>query len=410
MTARIISTDDHVVEPADLWQERLPSKYRDIGPRIVRERASTTLVNGRPHVVPDEQGDWCDWWLYEDLKKPITVEYASVAAAEKADQAGQGTTYDKMRRGCYDPVERVIDMELNGIEASLCFPNTLPRFCGQTFLEAKDKELAYLGVRAYNDWMAEEWAGPSDGRLLNMSLVPLWDAELAAQEIYRNAPRGARAVSFSELPTVLGLPSIHSPDGYWEPFLRACQDTGTTICLHIGSSSQRVETSRDAPLIVGTVLNCTLAMSSMCDWLFSGIFERLPQLKVAFSEGNIGWVPYILERADRVWSEQRNLYDRDVIPRPPSEYYREHMFGCYISDQHGLDSVEAIGEDTITFETDYPHADSTWPNSVKVADTELAHLTPLQQEKILRTNAIRMLNLDTLHPRFRREGERDRTE
>lgn len=398
--ARIISTDDHVVEPADLWQDRLPAKYRHVGPRVVRERTSTLSVEGRPKWVQDDDGEWCDWWVYEDLKKPIMVESASVDV--DADVAGLGITFDMMRPGCFDPVERVKDMEVNGIEASLCFPNIMPRFCGQAFLEATDKDLALLCVRAYNDWMADVWAGPSDGRLLHLSIVPLWSPELAAEEVHRNAARGGRAVTFSELPSKLGLPSIHSKDLHWDPLLQACVDTDTTICMHIGSSSNRVETSLDAPLAVGTILNVTNVMASMCDWLFSGVLERFPRLKLAYSEGNIGWIPYILERADRVWAEQPNLYDSNLVRRPPSEYYRAHMFGCYISDQYGLDSVDAVGEDNITFETDYPHGDTTWPNSVQVAETELAHLSPHQREKILRTNAIRMLSLETLHPRFAR--------
>ena len=105
-----------------------------------------------------------------------------------------------MRPGCYIAAERIKDMNANGIEKSLCFPNVLPRFCGQTFLEAKNRELALLCVKAYNDWMAEEWAGASSGRLIHCSIVPLWDSEEAAQEIYRNAERGGRAVTFPELP------------------------------------------------------------------------------------------------------------------------------------------------------------------------------------------------------------------
>jgi len=400
MTARIISTDDHVVEPANLWQDRLPKKYRDIGPRVVRENIAMSWVGGRPTWTPDESGQPTDFWLYEDLKKPIVAEGASVGI--ETDGAGQGITFDMMRPGCFDPVERIKDMEVNGIEASMCFPNFMPRFCGQAFLEAKDRELGLLCVQAYNDWIADVWAGPSDGRLIHLSIIPLWDPHLAAREVYRNAARGGRAITFSELPTKLGLPSIHSVDNHWDPTLQACVDTSTTLCMHIGSSSNRVETSLDAPLIVGTILNVTNVMASMCDWLFSGVFERFPTLKVAYSEGNIGWIPYILERADRVWEEQPHLYDHKLVPRKPSDYYRQNMFGCYISDQFGLDSVNAVGEDTITFETDYPHGDTTWPNSVQVAEKELAHLSPEQREKILRGNAIRMLSLDTLHPRFTR--------
>jgi predicted TIM-barrel fold metal-dependent hydrolase len=365
---------------------------------MVREKIAMTWVDGRPQWKADESGEPCDFWLYEDLKKPVVAEGASVGI--ETDGAGQGITLDMMRRGCWDPIERVKDMEMNGIEASLCFPNFMPRFCGQAFLEAKDHDLALLCVKAYNDWMAEEWAGPSDGRLLHLSIVPLWDPELAAQEVFRNAARGGRAITFSELPPKLGLPSIHSKDGHWEPLWQALVDTDTVLCMHIGSSSNRVETSLDAPLIVGTILNVTNVMASMCDWLFSGVLERYPKLKIAYSEGNIGWIPYILERADRVWAEQPHLYDHALVTRLPSEYYRSNMFGCYISDQFGCDSVEAVGEDTITFETDYPHGDTTWPNTIQVADKELAHLTPVQREKIIRGNAIRMLNLKTLHPRF----------
>ena len=398
LMTRIISTDDHVVEPPNLWMERLPSRYKDIGPRVVRENIAMTWVGGRPKWTPDESGFPCDFWVYEDLKKPIMAEGASIGI--ETEGAGQGITFDQMRPGFYDPLERVKDMDINGIEASMCFPNFMPRFCGQAFLEAKDHELGLLCVKAYNDWMADVWAGPSEGRLIHISIIPLWDPFLAAEEIRRNAARGGRAITFSELPTKLGLPSIHSNDRHWDPVFQACTETDTTICMHIGSSSNRVETSLDAPLIVGTILNVTNVMASMCDWLFSGVFERYPKLKVAYSEGNIGWIPYILERADRVWAEQPHLYDHALVPHTPSDYYRSNMFGCYISDQFGLDSVNAVCEDTITFETDYPHGDTTWPNSVQVADKELAHLTPVQREKILRGNAIRMLSLESLHPRF----------
>ena len=124
-------------------------------------------------------------------------------------------------------------MDANHIEAALCFP-TFPRFCGQTFTEAKDKELGLLCVKAYNDWMVEEWCGDSGGRLIPLCLIPLWDAELAAAEVRRNAERGVRAVCFSEIPPFLGLPSVHDPDHYWDPFFRACAETKTIVNMHIG--------------------------------------------------------------------------------------------------------------------------------------------------------------------------------
>ena len=144
-------------------------------------------------------------------------------------------------------------MDANWIESSLCFP-TFPRFCGQTFLEAKDKDVALACVKAYNDWMVEEWCADPSGRLIPLIIVPLWDAKLAGEEVRRNAARGVRAVCFSEIPPFLGLPSVHDKNNYWDPFFGACAETGTVINMHIGSSSKMPSTSADAPAAVGSTL------------------------------------------------------------------------------------------------------------------------------------------------------------
>ena len=165
---------------------------------------------------------------------------------------------------------------------SLCFP-TFPRFCGQTFTEAKDRELGEACVYAYNDWMVEEWCGDSGGRLVPLSIIPLWDAELAAAEVRRNAARGCHAVCFSEIPTHLGLPSIHS--GYWDPFFQACADTQTVVCMHIGSSSQMPATSPDAPAAVAATLSFNNSMASLTDFLFSGVLVRFPEAQARLLRG-----------------------------------------------------------------------------------------------------------------------------
>jgi predicted TIM-barrel fold metal-dependent hydrolase len=228
-----------------------------------------------------------------------------------------------------------------------------------------------------------------------LCLIPLWDAQLAADEVRRNADRGVRAVCFSGIPPYLGLPSVHDPDGYWEPFVQACAETGTVICMHIGSSSKMPSTSADAPPAVGSTLTFGNAMSSMADWLFSGLLVTHPTLKLAYSEGQIGWIPYILERADKVWHDNRAWGGvADKIPEPPSTYYYRQVFGCFFDDEHGLDSLEKVGVDNITFETDYPHSDSTWPHTLEVAKKLMGHLDRDVIEKIVRGNAIRMLELD----------------
>jgi len=301
------------------------------------------------------------------------------------------TRYDQILPGCYKVKERLEDMDMDGILASMCFP-TFSRFCGQTFLEAKDKELAEACVVAYNDFMVEEWCGDSGGRLIPLCLIPLWDAGKAAAEVRRNAARGVRAVCFSEIPPHLGLPSIHS--GWWDPLFAACEDTGTVVCMHIGSSSKMPATSGDAPVAVAATLSFGNAMSSLCDFLFSGVLVRFPRLVLAYSEGQIGWLPYILERADDVWREHRAWSGvKDIVPAPPSSYFHRQVYGCFFRDQHGLDSIGVIGAERITFETDYPHTDSTWPDTRAVAEQMVQHLSDDEVYRIMRGNAIEMLGL-----------------
>ena len=390
---KIVSVDDHVVEPPHVWERWLPAKHRDKGPRVERRGIGTMrhVGGGTYEQTFDPDGPQADCWVYEDL---VYIHKRHVAAVgfDRDEMTMSPMTYDEMRPGCYDPKARVDDMELNWVEASLSFPS-FPRFCGQTFLEAKDRELAEACVYAYNDWMVDEWCGDSGGRLIPLPIIPLWDAELAAAEVRRNASRGARAVCFSEIPAVLGLPSIHTGD--WDPFFAACAQTGTVVCRHIGSSSKMPATSADAPVAVAATLSFGNAMSSLTDFLFSGVLVRFPDLKLAYSEGQIGWIPYILERADDVWLEHRAWGGvRDIVPEPPSTYYYRQVFGCFFRDRHGIESLETVGVDNTTFETDYPHTDSTWPHTKKVAQELMAGLPDDVVHKLVRGNAIRMLELD----------------
>lgn len=396
---KIISVDDHITEPATVWSDRLPSKYADIGPRVHRLPVKQmTFVGGTFTAIPGEKGEegpLADWWFYEDLRRPLTRLDTAVGFS-RDEVILAGITYDEMRQGSYKLKERLEDMDTAGIEASLCFP-TFPRFCGQTFYEAKDKELAMLCVRAYNDWMVEEWCGESGGRMLPLCIVPLWDPVAAAAEVRRNAARGVHAVCFSEIPTNLGLPSIHDKDGYWKPFFAACNETATTINMHIGSGSKMPSTSPDAPAAVGSTLTFANCCFSMVDWLMSGVFTEFPNLKIAYSEGQIGWIPYILERANNVWEENRGwggIADKVLVP--PSQLFKEHIYGCYFDDPHGLRSLEEIGVDNVTFECDYPHSDSTWPHTAKIAAEQTRELSDEVVYKLMRGNAIKMLSITHL--------------
>ena len=279
---------------------------------------------------------------------------------------------------------------MNWVEASLSFP-TFPRFCGQTFLEAKDRELAHACVLAYNDWMVEEWCGDSGGRLIPLSIVPLWDAELAAAEVRRNAARGVRAVCFSEIPPHLGLPSIHS--GYWDPFFAACEET-----RHRRLHAHRlvVEDAGDVGRRAGRGRGHAELRQR------DGVADRLPVL------GRARALPDAEARVHRGPDRLDPLHPRAGrrrVARAPGVGRREghrpraavdvllpQVFGCFFRDRHGLESLDRVGVDNITFETDYPHTDSTWPDTKQVAEEHDGRISPDDVVyKIVRGNAIRML-------------------
>jgi predicted TIM-barrel fold metal-dependent hydrolase len=399
----IVSVDDHVVEPPHLFDDWLPQKFQDHPdkPRVERRGLAGMVYKGGTTYEFDWQDDApkADCWIYGDLIAPHKRHVAAVGFS-RDEMTASPITYDEMRAGCYDPAARLEDMTADGVDASLCFP-TMPRFCGQTFAEAADKDLAMACVQAYNNWMVEEWCGSAGGRLIPLPVMPLWDVDSAAAEIHRNAERGCTAVAFSEIPAKLGLPTLHS--GYWEPFFQACEETGTVVCMHIGSSSQMPATSPDAPPAVAATLSFGNAMSSLSDFLFSGILVDHPDLRLAYSEGQIGWIPYILERADDVWHEHRAWGGvKDLIPEPPSTYWHRQIYGCFFRDAHGLASIDSIGHDNVTFETDYPHTDSTWPHTRKIFAEQMAPIGDAELvHKIARGNAIDMLRLDPETGRWR---------
>ena len=394
---KIISVDDHVIEPANVWLDRLPAHCRERGPRLVRVFGRIEPVKGGYRIVEDRDhpaARWADEWRYDDLRYVIPAGMAQVYAL-KNEHYHEPVTYDEMAPGCYEQSARLADMDLNHIEASLCFP-TIPRFCGQTFLEREDKKLALLCVQAYNDWMIDEWcAGAGYGRLIPLTLIPLWDADLAAAETRRCAGKGAHAIAFSECPPYLGLPSIHS--GYWDPLWEACEETDTVVNMHIGSSSTWPGTGPDSPALVPKSLSFQNAQVAFADWLASGLLEKFGTLRIALSEGQVGWIPFLSGRLDNEW-ELGDLFEADIrarLPRPPSSYIPGRVYGCIFDDLSGLRVRDAIGMTQIMFETDYPHGDTSFPHSKEMAEKLIANggLDDNEAHALLRGNAIHCYRL-----------------
>jgi predicted TIM-barrel fold metal-dependent hydrolase len=177
--------------------------------------------------------------------------------------------------------------------------------------------------------------------------------------------------------------------------IAAADDNDVVLCMHVGSSSTMPAASPDSPEAVGGTLAFNNAMASMADWLFSGKLIEFPRLKLAYSEGQIGWIPYALERADTVWEHHDSwMHTKERIPEPPSSYYWGRIFGCFTADHHGVANLDSVGEDNICFETDYPHTDTSWPRSREYVDELMGRVDEKVAYKILRGNAINMLSLD----------------
>jgi predicted TIM-barrel fold metal-dependent hydrolase len=299
------------------------------------------------------------------------------------------TTFDAIRPGCFRVEERLDDMDENGVEASLCFPN-YPRFAGQRFSEVDDKELGLACIRAYNDWMVDEWSGESGGRLIPLCLVPLWDSEVAAAEVRRNAARGVRAVCFTELPQWLGLPSLGG--GTWDPFFAACDETETVVAMHIGSGTKVFSQDLEISHTAGLTLMFVNSLTSMAEMISIDLLDRFPRLKLLYAESQIGWIPYLLDRLDDTWRTTR-YWGASSLERPPSSRYAGRVYSCLFKDHVGNRLLDLIGEDQVLFETDYPHTDGTWPNSIKAAEEQVGELPEETQHKILRRNAIQLLGL-----------------
>jgi predicted TIM-barrel fold metal-dependent hydrolase len=340
--------------------------------------------------MPGIDGDPISYWHFEDSW--LSLRGSIHAAGDPSLVNFSGLLFDQLRPGCWDPKHRLLDMDINHTQASLCFPN-YPRFCGQLFSEAADKTLGLLCIRAYNDWMVEEWCAESDGRLIPLCIVPLWDAEAAAAEIRRNADRGVRAVAFSEIPAWLGLPSIHS--GYWEPFFAACEETSTVIFLHIGSGTKTVTTSADAPLAVSVTGIFANSSASLLDFLFSGVLIHHPGLKLVYAESQSGWIPYVLQRADDFFHQQHHLFvgKMDV---EPSSLYEGRIYSSFYRDEVAMANLDAIGAKQVMFEVDYPHADTTFPHSAESAAKQFGHLDADIVHQLARGNAIELLGLHHL--------------
>jgi predicted TIM-barrel fold metal-dependent hydrolase len=360
----VISVDDHFVEPPHTFEGRIPAR----------------LAAEAPQIVETKQGHQV--WRFEG-RHFTQVGMNAVAGRRPETVEVEPFRFEQMRPGCYDVTARVRDMDINGVWASVNFPSQITGFCGRVFFGASDPELGHACVRAWNDWVFEEWYEPHPDRIIPLGIAFLADPQLAASEIRRNAERGFRAVALPERPHAAGLPSLWDR-GHWDPIIDACCETGTVVSLHVGSAGiPEIPPGAPAMQLVATLFG-QMSLSACAEWLWSGYPVERADLKIAMSEGGIGWVAMLLDRLDNI--VDRSGYGLGWEIRP-AEVLRRNFWFCTIDDPSTIDTRERIGVDKIMVETDYPHGDGTWPDTQAVIEKVWGHIPRRELRMMCSENA-----------------------
>jgi predicted TIM-barrel fold metal-dependent hydrolase len=378
---RIVSVDDHIIEHSRVWLDRMPAKYLDACPRVVELPLGHPLREGSEG--PMQQ------WYFEGHFDGNTALSASAGTAFR-DRGMEPQHFDDIRPGAVDPVARLADMDADGIWAELNFPN-YPGFAGRRFQDTKDPDLGVACVRAWNDFALDEWAGSAPDRYIPLVIVPFWNIEEAVRELERGAAKGARTFSFPDNPANIGLPSFQTD--HWDALWSVAEDTELPVCMHFGSGGIKDGLSADAPMAAHTSVMGSTLSHSMVELCLSPVFHRHPGLKVVYSEGQVGWMPFFVQRMDQVWDRYRFYRPTEKLKKrinadvPPSELFKRHIWGCFIDDAVGLQLRHQIGIDKIMFEADFPHDDSHFPNTRSDATKAMADISDDEVKLIVEDNA-----------------------
>ena len=365
----VISVDDHLVEPPDMFEGRLPAKLQESAPKIV--------VNAAGHEV----------WEFEG-QTHYQVGMNALAGRRPNTYEVEPFRFDQMRPGCYDPHARVADMDLGGVWASLNFPSMITGFCGRVYSAAKDPDLGLAVTQAFNDWVYEEWWQQYPERFIPLGITYLADADRAAAEIRRNAERGFVSVSLPERPHKIGFPSIFNE--YWDPVMRACAETDTVISLHVGSSGM-ADVAPDSPKMgPSATLFGQLSLTACAEWLWSAWMVKYPTLKIAMSEGGIGWVAMLMDRLDNLVDRSGYLSDGYGPENRPADVLKRNFWFCTIDDPSTIDTRYRIGVENIMVETDYPHGDGTWPTTQDEIEKYWGHLPVEELRMMTHENAAKL--------------------
>jgi predicted TIM-barrel fold metal-dependent hydrolase len=355
---RLISADSHVNEPPTLWHDRVPARLRDRAPRI-------------------ERFDEGDAWVIEGVADPITFGMNACAGLDPAEMRGWAR-FEDLRPGGHDPMARLEEQERDGVDAEILYPT--PRL-SQGIIANHDEDLHLACVRAYNDWLSE-YVGAAPERFGGLALLPSCGVEHAVAEIDRVIDRpGMRGVLIGAYPNGDLAPSPDD-DKVWARVVEA----DVPVSIHVSLTRDMPSAHRSWLPGYGRFYD---APNRMIELVFSGVFDRVPELAFVVAEVDFGWVPYVKEQIDNNY-RRLDPVSHFGLQAAPSEYIERHFHFGYITDTFGIDNLTRVGADRVLWSSDYPHISADWPYSWRTIQASLAGVPREERALILAGNAVRL--------------------
>lgn len=363
---KVVDADSHINSPPDLWQKRVAVKYRDRVPKMV------------------DMGGF-DGWTWEG-RPPQPLVPLSFAAGKKPEElANRRIRFADQDPGCWDPIARLRALDLDGIDVQVLY--------GDGAMRVEDPDLRTVCIRAYNDFLSE-FVGAAPNRYIGLGIVPIHDPEASVRELKRFRPLGLRGI-------FIGLDGADFPitAPRYDRFWAAAAVEGLPVSIHIGGGgmiNRKLAVSTDvapgmlesfvtmAPMTVGETIGILI---------FGGVLSRHPELRVVIAEGGIGWLAYYLERIDHVFEKQR-YWAQSTLDERPSTYFHKQIFATFEEDLAGMRTLDLIGAGNVLWSSDYPHSDSTYPNSRRAIEQHLGSIPAVEREAIVCGNATRLYGLD----------------
>jgi predicted TIM-barrel fold metal-dependent hydrolase len=372
MTAKVISADSHVMEPPELWVERMDQSFRDRAPRVVNEWKGKK----GEFLICDGQFLRSVYGGFPAQRPPQEIPLYPESAHQR-----ERTDYAHARPGGWEPAERIKDQEIDGIAAEVLYATS-----AMSFFAVEDLDLQRAIFRTYNDWLAE-FCSYNPQRLVGLALLSLEDIEDAVQELERCVEKGLKGAMISVSPEA----EKQYDNPVYDPFWAAAQDLDAPLSLHLATGRKNIiSASRSSYVLYMSILE--YIQQTLTTIIFSGVLERFPRLKLLSTEHDIGWIAYFLRRMDRAYERFHQL-EATPLQMPPSEYFKRQVYATFQNDPVGLATCGFLGADNFLWASDYPHVDSTWPHSKGVIEQDFTGVTEENRQKIVCHNAAKLYGI-----------------